>query len=366
MVVRKLKMQKIFSRLTLFFVITLFSGSHPLHCEPEFKLVEKWPSNVEILLDIHTAIVDSNDNLVSFFSGGGLHFVINKNSITKFGPHGQGPSDIFGAFALYNYKKGEIAVIEWFDKIKVFAFTNGTYVWKETKWLKKVLNQHIPRAALFYENKLFIAGKGYVLIKEDYEGKRRKRHGIFFLRVYDDNGKSLKNFFNSETDKADRFDDMAYHLTSFKNKIYYFREDRLAVKIVCPKKLEFEKEVPLEAPGFYKKMPENFYEAKRRSDIKARKDSEHWKTGYSRINHALVEGDYLVLHIRTCNEKLKRYALLFYNASTFELEKTVYTDDWLLAAKNGRYYCYAGGNPRFDEAEDIETLKINVYSFEKK
>jgi hypothetical protein len=77
-----------------------------------------------------------------------------------------------------------------------------------------------------------------------------------------------------------------------------------------------------------------------------------------------VDGDYLVVQIRTCRDDMKKFALLFYSAKTFKLEKTVFLNDFLLGARAGKFYFFANGNPGRDE--DTEEIVINVYAFEKK
>jgi hypothetical protein len=84
--------------------------------------------------------------------------------------------------------------------------------------------------------------------------------------------------------------------------------------------------------------------------------------GYSRINYVLVSGKSLVLQIRTCNDKMKKFALLFYNAETFKLENTVFTSDLLLGAKDGKFYFAAGGDPGRDHEND--ELVINICTLE--
>jgi hypothetical protein len=142
-------------------------------------------------------------------------------------------------------------------------------------------------------------------------------------------------------------------------------ENELKVYVVSTKTLEIIKEVQLEIPPFYKKMPESFYawkEYKDRSELPL--DIEKWDMGYSSIQGIAVDGNYLVVQIRTPVEKMKKFALLFYNAETFKLERTVFLDDYLLDVKDGKYYCYANGNPGRDENTD-ECI-INIYSFEEK
>ena len=65
--------------------------------------------------------------------------------------------------------------------------------------------------------------------------------------------------------------------------------------------------------------------------------------------------------MRTCEAKLKKFALLFYNAENFKLERTIFTNDLLLGAKDGKYYFYANGDPGRDE--EAEEFIIHIYSF---
>ncbi|MCP4214120.1 MAG: hypothetical protein GY765_05665 [bacterium] len=361
-------MNILIKRFILCFVIFLLFITFFLHGKTDFKQLDQWSHDTQISARVNGSIIDANGNLVVFFRGPGLHYVIDKNTITQFGPFGNAPSDISGAFALFNYADGDIAVLEGWGKTKIFTPKNKTYVWRATKWYKQDYRTHIAKEGIFYKNKLFLAGKGFVRTKEDYVAPKKDinmKHSVFFLRVYDENGKPLKQLLTEEIETLDRFVDMSYYLTSYKDRIYYLREDKLQVKIICPEKLEVVKEISLQAPEFHKKMPADYFAYKKyKGDEYAfKKDLEHWRTSYGRISNALVDGDTLVLQIRTCNEKMKRYALLFYNAETFKLEKTVVTDDYLLAAKNGRYYLYADGNPGRDK--NTEKCKINVCSFSK-
>jgi hypothetical protein len=93
-------------------------------------------------------------------------------------------------------------------------------------------------------------------------------------------------------------------------------------------------------------------------------DVETWATGYSSITEAAVDGNWLVVQVRTCSTKEKKFALLFYNVeNNFKLEKTVFTDDFLLDVKDGKYYCFANGDPGRDD--DTDQCIINIYAWEK-
>ena len=86
--------------------------------------------NVKIIKGINRSIVDSSNNLVALFAGNDGNIIINKKKTIKFAPYGQGPSDLSGSWAFYNYKYGDIAIMDWLDKIKVFTLKKGTYIWK--------------------------------------------------------------------------------------------------------------------------------------------------------------------------------------------------------------------------------------------
>jgi hypothetical protein len=52
---------------------------------------------------------------------------------------------------------------------------------------------------------------------------------------------------------------------------------------------------------------------------------------------------------------------LFYNTKTFKLERTILINDRLLGIRDGKYYFYANGDPKYDEEADECIIKI--YSF---
>ena len=157
---------------------------------------------------------------------------------------------------------------------------------------------------------------------------------------------------------------MNFYIDAYKDQLFFIKENELKLKVICPKELVLKRTIQLPSPDFYKKMPESYYSYKKefRGNIqRLRRDFESWRTDYSKISKMLVEGDNLVLQIRTCSDELKKFALLFYNAGTFKLERTIYTDDYLLAAKDGKYYFFANGHPSLDD--DTDECIINIYSF---
>jgi hypothetical protein len=157
---------------------------------------------------------------------------------------------------------------------------------------------------------------------------------------------------------------MRYHIRSYgADKVFYLPENELTLTIIGVKSLDVIQEVPLERPSYYKKMPVDFYtNVNHKGDLsKLAKKIEEWATEYSAITNVAVDGDYLVVQVRTCKEDLKKFALLFYDIKhNFKLKKEVFLDDYLMGYLNGKFYCFANGNPGRDE--DTDECIINIYS----
>ena len=95
--------------------------------------------------------------------------------------------------------------------------------------------------------------------------------------------------------------------------------------------------------------------------LEFKKDIEKWYTQYSRINRVEVVGDKLVLQVRTCDEKLKKFALLVYRTDTFKHLDTILVDDLLVASRGEKLYFWQGGDPGLDE--NTEQAFIKIYKF---
>lgn len=213
------------------------------------------------------------------------------------------------------------------------------------------------RNGIFFDDKFFFAG---------YETVDSKGSEVYFLRVLDANGNLLKQLIKKRVESPIQFQNMKYYIEGYKtDKVFFLAENELKVVVVSSKSLEIVKEVQLETPNFYKKMPKDFYIFKKYDDPRDnfQLDIENWAVGYSRISNCIVDNDYLVLQIRTCSDKLKNYAILLYNAGTFKLESTIFIDDFLLGVKDGKYYFFAKGEPGRDH-ESEESI-INIYTIEK-
>jgi hypothetical protein len=326
-----------------------------------FKQIDQWKHERTLGIDAFS-FIDSQNRLVAVFARSGK-IIISRDKIIEFAPWGQGPDELLSLCTAFLYN-GDIAFVEDPGKIKIFTPKGETYAWKETRWLKRSLYIHRIKDGIFYDNKFFLAGMEGIPPKGEPYNYNYPEYS--YLKVYADNGDSLKQLIRKKVTPPTRLLDMRIHVTGYNSdRVFVMTENELKVYVIPTKTLEVSKEVQLEIPPFYKKMPESFYTWK---DFIEPKElmiaAEEWDMGYSSIQEIVVDGNYLVVQIRTPVEKMKKFALLFYNAETFKLEKTVPLDDLLLDAKDGKYYCFANGNPGRDDNTD-ECI-INIYRFEEK
>jgi hypothetical protein len=324
--------------------------------ENSFQKVEQWKFDTEPFGRRFVTIIDSDHHLIGGFFKSPMR-VISPKTIVKFGHYGKGPSDLTDAQAIFLYK-GDLAVVERPDKVKVFSKKDGNYKWKETKWFKRGSGPNKIRDVVFFKNKFFFAG--YEAIAKDM-----KFGESAYLKVYDQDGNILKRLIRRKGNDGKRLWEMRYYVEAYADDtILFLSESELKVTVVSAKKVEVLKEVTLEIPSFYKKIPENFYafSPKNRS-IDLKLELEKWALGYSAITETAVHNGKLILQVRTCSEKLKKFALLVYNIKDWKLEQTIFIDDFFLGARDGKFYFFAHGNPGRDENTDNSI--INIYSFDK-
>lgn len=337
----------------LFFIILVF------HLKAEnFVRVDQWKHEGVVGYVFCSFINAENQVVASFYKS--PNFIIQRDKLIEFAPYGQGPNDLMDTKAGFNYN-GDVAFIELADKIKIFTKKeDGTYAWKETKWLKRGQYAHMVRDGIYFDHKWFLAGEELLDYKNNIAG-------VSYVKVFDDNGKPLKQLIHEEYKQPNQFHLMRFYLVPYKDdRVFFLPENELKVSVISAKKLEVSKEVELEIPSFYKKMPDTFYVFKKYNNAQENftLDLENWAMGYSRITKVVMNGDSLVVQLRTCRADMKKFALLFYSAETFKLERTVFIDDFLLGARADKFYFFANGNPGRDE--DTEEIVINVYAFEKK
>ena len=324
----------------------------------ELVLTDKWEHADEIPGRIQYSTIDKDGCPVACFFKIGNR-LITRDKIVSIAPWGQGPDEVMNTCSIFPYKDGDLAITEDPGRIKIFKKETDNYKFKKSIWLKRGGTFHALHNTVFFDGKFFTAGLE-ILNYTQAEAE------ISSIKVYDEEGNFLKNLMieklPTKTFETRNIVDMRRYILNYKDKIYYLIENELKVSIVSGKNLVDEKKVELKKPDFYKKMPDDFFTVGKQgqSSIERSLNIEHWLVSYSRITKTVVEKDWLIIQVRTCNPKLKRFSLLFYNAGNFNLEKTFFIDDLLLGAKDGKLYCYGDGDPGLDD-EVVKTV-IKIYS----
>lgn len=339
-------------RVALFILLVLLF--FPCQAKQSFKCIDQWKFDEIIAGTVWHSVVDNNGHLVVAFFKTGLR-LIKPDEMIAFAPFGEGPNEVKNFEAVLPYNDN-IAITEHQQKTKLFTKKNGTYVSTESIWFKRgLISSFIISSGVYVKNRWFFTGLG------ELEGDNEYDH-FYSLNVYDRQRNPIKRLLEWKSPKSNNFyHQMKRHIVSYKAQVFVVSENQPQVAVISSDDVKLIKKVTLEVPAFYKKMPEDFYRYKNGEMVNPKKyflDLERWQTSYSRIAKVVLAGNRLVLSIRTCDKKQKLFALLFYNADTFKLEQVLYTDDFLLAAREGKYYFYANGEPARDESADKCIIKI--------
>ncbi len=330
----------------------------------EFKRVAQWKHSPVFTTDVYS-FIDKDNHLVAALRNE-HSVIITPKKITPFGYLKQPPARLTGISTAFFYND-DLAIVAQPDIINVFTRKGGTYVWKETKALQRGQSIHIIEEGLFYHGKFFISGLEALKIDDNPKNRFLRRH--FRLKVFAQNGTTLKNFCPVAIDGPTLQFEIISHLAGYhSDRVFFLAANELKLSVISADTLAVSKEVQLKVPSFYKKMPKTFYRWERQYELatwEARlKYLQDCDRGYSAIEEMVVDHNRLILQMRTANPKLKKFALLIYNADSFKLETTVFLDDYLLDVKDGKYYTYQNGHPARDEGTD--QCIINIYSFVSK
>jgi len=336
--------------VSLLIIVTILSWAGNT---PGFKLLSQWKHDITVT-SIAYSMVDKNDHVLMVCMRNPL-MAVTKDKAFDFAPRGLGPGDLLIVMAITEFQ-GDVAVAENQDRIKIFSFQEGKYHEKNVIWLKRGPYPHIIKSLIFFDDKWFFAGRCFTNFD-------RKIHTGILVKVYDRAGKPLAELLpETWTTQPEKKSQMHHFITGHNesSRVFYLIESELKVTEICPKALKVLNTVNLECPSFYKSMPAEFYVPRNYSKDSngLLKDLEYWRSSYSRIHFAEVVGDQLLLQVRTCDKKLKNYALLFYNLPDFKLEKTIYIDDLILGVRNGKYYFHANGDHTTDEGADNFVIKL--------
>jgi len=331
----------------------------------QLERIDQWKFDHEPLVYIGNTYISKDNSIIGIIRDvWGTE--ITKTEIKQFAGYGDGPNQVIFPTMIFSYGN-DIVIHELAGRIKIFTKKEGGYTFKNSRWLKKKELPFIPRQGVFFENRIFIAGP-----QDLKQSQQSCQYAL--ISVYDEKGNLIKLLMekNWESNQP-HYGDMIYYISVFKNnQLVFAAENEPSITLISPKSMEVVKEVKLQVPSFYKKMPEKFYTSELTSPPGKVGDPgyflkmmETYKTGYSMIYNLNFDANQnaLILQMRTCDKKLKRYAILVYNADTFKLEHTLYTDDYLVGVKDGKFYCFANGNPGWDG--DIDDVVFNIYRVKK-
>lgn len=338
--------------ITILIIYCLLPGSY---LDEQLFLLETWEHGERITGRASFTMIDCDNCVIgTFYKDGNL--IITPKKIIQFAPQGQGPGELMDIMALFPYEEG-IALVERPDVVKTFRKNEETYVYLKSIYFERDPLPHFIKNGLYLNHKFFLAGMNILSMKKNHIK-------VSFLKVYDKDGKPIKDVLTEEFDKPNQFYRMDCFILKKEPELLFLKENVFEITIIDPDNLKIIKKIELTKPEFYKAMPDDFYAFKHNYTLdQFMSDIEKWKTSYSIITKAIIESNNLIIQIRTCDEKLKKFALLFYDLKSYKLCRTLFIDDLLLGSKDGIYYFHSNGDPGLDP-EAIKTT-IKLYSFRK-
>jgi len=324
--------------------------------DEHFKLQETWVMPEDYYGKIFYSTIDNDSHIVGTLYKTG-NIIISRDKTILFSTFGQGPNEVMDVRAIF-YIGNELAFFEGPERIKLFQKNKDSYEYKRSVWLESSASFHIVTNGLYCNSKIFLAG----FEKLDFGNKESKAS---LLKVYNEKGDFLKNMIIIEIKKNQRKYMMDRFVMAYNNQVFFISENIPFVHIISADTLEEIDQIQLELPDFYKTMPKDFYshEGAYKSFNEFMLDSDYWKTYYSIITKAIINEGNLIIQIRTCDKKRKKFAVLFYSADSFKLNKILFINDLLLGADKNYYYFYANGDPMFDEEADKS--EIHVFSLKR-
>lgn len=338
-----------------FFILgcTFFIFSFQCLYSIEIKFLNQWKHNLNIGGEISHCLLDKDHNIILVHRAG--ISLVNEKTFITFAEWGQGPNQIENVYAICDYQ-GDLAVFELKNQMKIFKKEGETYHEDYKKWLKLDPGIYLLRDAFYTRNRFFLGGLIYI--------KREKRnlYGALMMAYNDVTEKTEKNFvFVHYPWPSDHYI-IRKHFAVCGDYLLFLPQNEMKVYMISLNNLMLEKTVELNLPSFYVPMPRSFFLFKKYKDENEyRKTIVSWMSSYSAVTRMVVlQNGYLVLQVRTCNPKLKKFALLFYNINNkFSLDNTIYINDLLLAGKNNLLYFFHGGDPMVDE--EANEVTIDVY-----
>ncbi len=365
-------MIKLLSIVALFLSYSL-AGMGDIVClnALELKFQENYRYEDKKTNPIFHAVIDMDGNLLMSFAISNEIIILDKQEYKVLASHGQGPGSVTGTHVLGFDEANQLVVdegisgkVHFFKKESPGKYTFDNFIWKGVGDMKGS-SAVVSVDCAYVDNKMFIAGYRSHRISGSNKFK------FFWLQAYDTKGKLIQDIYTEEKPylkNGKRYDHVRawMFLDVYRDKLFFIRGNSLNVKIISSKRMVVEKEQQLQLPAYYKPMGEDCYIIPGKGHLSKNKFRDlitEWALSYSSMTKMLVHGKHLVIQIRTCNQKMKRFALLFYNAVTFKKEGELFSDDLLLAARDNRFYFYKNGDPYIDE--DADTFDIQVFRLEQ-
>ncbi len=352
-------------RLRFLVLLMLCSGMGPCHPRPGadrvFVKIDVWRHHQLFYGFFLNATITHDDELILLIHKHGIK-AADKNRLYDFARIGNGPDEVNHSSSVCLYKD-QVAETELYRKVQIFAKKRQGYKWERNIWRQEKGCFQRVSSARFIRNKWYFAGMEY-----DYEQSPK---GVYYLlRICEENGKFIKRLVRRKYKEPRRLNLMGFYLAEYKRRVLFLGEDEPTVHEISQDSLQVIRKVKLRVPGFFKPMPADYYAREINRDGENfsipvfYRALERWKSTYSRITNMLIEKGRFIIQIRTASDDRPRFALLFYHLPSFDFEKMIFTNDYLLTSRSGKFYMFQNGNPMIDE--EAGEFIVNVYDYSPK
>ncbi|MBC7361467.1 MAG: hypothetical protein H5U06_04190 [Candidatus Aminicenantes bacterium] len=239
-------MKKHILSLSIVFFILSFHFLYPV----EIKFFKQWKHNVDIGGEISHCLLDKEDNIIIVHRPG--ISLVNERQFLTFSEWGQGPNQINSVYAICDYR-GDLAVFELKNQIKIFKKEGETYTEVNKKWLKTDPRTYLLRDAFYTAERFFLGG--LITIKKE----KGKLYGALVMAYNDITGQTEKNFvFVQYPDPSDHYL-IRKHFEICGDYLLFLPQNEMKLYLISLDTLILEKTVELKTPKFYVSMPKSFF-----------------------------------------------------------------------------------------------------------
>lgn len=342
------------SKRLILFLLILVKASFSQSFDDAYPLKEEWRfPKAHVSGYVFDAELDSDGRLVIMFFKDGIK-VIAPGSTADLAPYGQGPGDI-ERWAALAFDGPSLVDVEGTGKLQYFKKGPASYVYEKTGWL--LYGNEFPsvKGAIYWQNKWFLAG----FSNSDPQSKRVKG---YYLSIFKEKGRPAKRLLLKDFQGA--YDGprlLGVHIRQKSDQLWLMLESEPTLYIFSCQGENLDNTIKIPMPDFYRSIRDYLpWIVKPRSKFIA--DYEDWLLSYSRIENFRVTETHLVIQLRTADEHLPRFAMLFYDLNSFALKDIYFTPHLFLTEKSGRYYFLENGDPGLD----IGAQSLNILIHEKK